>query len=240
MRIVHIGTGAFHRAHQAWHVARANAATGSDWRIDGVSLRSAAVRDAMAADGYRYALEIADADGRRVEVLDLIESVLVAPEDPGAVADLIARPETALVTLTVTEKGYHLRADGSPDDAARADAARLKAGETPEIYRAVASLQRVMLLGSQMDAGERAATLETLSAEGAPFRPLALEQRALMHFERGETAAALNDLQTALALPDTPEALRGRARQLVIAAGGTVDAAALAPGGAGAATATDG
>ena len=120
MRVVHIGTGAFHRAHQAWHLAKANAATGSDWRIDGISLRSPATRNAMAADGFRYALEIADADGRHVEVLDLIEGVAVASEDAGAPARLIARPETALVTMTVTEKGYLLRGDGAPDAAALA------------------------------------------------------------------------------------------------------------------------
>lgn len=132
MRIVHLGTGAFHRAHQAWHIARANAATGSDWRIDGVSFRSPTVRDALAADGYRYALEIADADGRRAELLDLIESVAVVPEDPCAPTTLIARSETALLTLTVTEKGYLLRADGTPDAAAlAADAAALKEGCPP-------------------------------------------------------------------------------------------------------------
>ena len=52
-----------------------------------------------------------------------------------------------------------------------------------ELYRSLASLQRVMLLGPAMDAAERQATLELLAADGAPFRPLALEQRALMHLE---------------------------------------------------------
>lgn len=132
-RIVHLGLGAFHRAHQAWHVARANAATGSEWRIDGVSLRSGAVRDAMATDGNAYALEIADAAGRRVEILDLIETVTVAPEDPGAVAALIARRDTALVTLTVTEKAYPLRPDGTPDGDALAPVARgLREGAPPD------------------------------------------------------------------------------------------------------------
>lgn len=130
MRIVHLGTGAFHRAHQAWHIARANAATGSDWRIDGVSLRAPDTRDALAKDDYRYALEIADADGRRIEVIDLIDSVIVAPEALGAVADLIARPETKLVTLTVTEKAYGLRADGQPDPTDLApEAEALRAGQ---------------------------------------------------------------------------------------------------------------
>ena len=126
-RIVHIGTGAFHRAHQAWYVAQAGG-----WRIDGVSLRSASVRDALKLDNYAYALEIADADGRRIEIVDVIDSVTVALEAPGAVAKLIARDETALVTITVTEKGYHLRPGGSLDLIAMAgDIAALRAGTDP-------------------------------------------------------------------------------------------------------------
>lgn len=126
-RIVHIGTGAFHRAHQARYVASAG-----DWRIDGVSLRSAGVRDALARDDYVYALEIANANGRRIETIDVIDSVTVAPEEPETVAHLIARPETQLVTITVTEKGYHLHPDGTLDlDALADDVVALRAGDPP-------------------------------------------------------------------------------------------------------------
>ncbi|MFT5342693.1 MAG: fructuronate reductase [Paracoccaceae bacterium] len=126
-RIVHIGTGAFHRAHQAWYIAQAGG-----WRIDGVSLRSAAVRDALALDNYAYALEIADANGRRIEVIDVIDSVTVAPQAPEAVAKLITRENTALVTITVTEKGYNLRPDGALDmTAMAADIAALSGGGQP-------------------------------------------------------------------------------------------------------------
>ncbi|WP_222869377.1 Mannitol 2-dehydrogenase [Roseobacter fucihabitans] len=127
-RIVHIGTGAFHRAHQAWYVAQA----GGGWRIDGISLRSPAVRDALVLDDFAYALEISDAQGRRIEVIDVIESMTVAPQERGAVAALIARENTALVTVTVTEKGYHLRGDGTLDLAAVApDIAALREGGEP-------------------------------------------------------------------------------------------------------------
>ncbi len=111
-----------------------------------------------------------------------------------------------------------------------------ESGEAAELYRALASLQRVMVLGSDMPADERLATIETLAADGAPFRPLALEQRALVHLESGDTQAAIADLEAALAAPEAPEApeaLRGRARQLIIASGGAVapEAPAIAPGG---------
>ena len=52
-----------------------------------------------------------------------------------------------------------------------------------------------MLLGAAMDASERQATLEGLVAPDAPFRALALEQRALMHLEAGDRPAAIADLQ---------------------------------------------
>ena len=66
-----------------------------------------------------------------------------------------------------------------------------------------------MLLGAAMDASERQATLEGLAAPGAPFRPLALEQRALMHLEAGDRPAAIADLQALLA---EPHGHRGAAR----------------------------
>jgi hypothetical protein len=90
----------------------------------------------------------------------------------------------------------------------------------PEVYRALAALERVMVLGKAMDLSERRATLELLTADGAPFRPLALEQRALMHLDSGDDAAAIADLQAVLAEPGATQAMQARARQLIIAAGG--------------------
>ena len=74
------------------------------------------------------------------------------------------------------------------DDAAAAAllAAVADDGSVPQLYRSLAALQRVMVLDAAMDASERAATLETLVQPGAPFRPLALEQRALMRLEAGD------------------------------------------------------
>jgi fructuronate reductase len=46
--IVHLGIGNFQRAHQAVYTERAMLAAGGDWGICGVSLRSPAVRDALA------------------------------------------------------------------------------------------------------------------------------------------------------------------------------------------------
>lgn len=104
--IVHLGLGAFFRAHGAVYVAEAMAASGGDWGIIGVSLQSPAMRDRLAPQGCAYtALELGP--GAEVaRVVTAIEDVLVAREDPGAVLALMADPRVRIVSLTVTEKGY--------------------------------------------------------------------------------------------------------------------------------------
>ena len=55
--ILHIGPGAFHRAHQCVFTEDAMAATGGDWGVIGVSLRSPALRDALGPQDELYAVE---------------------------------------------------------------------------------------------------------------------------------------------------------------------------------------
>lgn len=109
-RILHIGLGNFHRAHQAWYTAQAGG-----WKITAVSLRSHALRDAMAGQGNGYTLVTRGPDGTRHDWIEVIDRVLVAPEDPQAVLAALADPEVKIVTVTVTEKGYHLDAAGNLD-----------------------------------------------------------------------------------------------------------------------------
>ena len=125
--IVHLGLGAFHRAHQAVVTDQAMQASGDlSWGILGVSLRHPATRDALTPQDGLYTLAVRDAgpDGQDREHLRIVGSVLrvmVADEDPNAVLERIAYPQTRIVSLTVTEKGYshepatgHLRWD-DPD-----------------------------------------------------------------------------------------------------------------------------
>lgn len=122
-RIVHLGVGNFHRAHQAWYTHVANAATGTGWRITGVSLRRPDMRDALRLQGYAYTLVVRDAGATEMIDIRVIEDILVAAERPEAVIAAIADPDTHVVTLTVTEKGYDLDAAGS----LRLDAPRVAA-----------------------------------------------------------------------------------------------------------------
>lgn len=112
-RIVHLGLGAFFRAHVASYIEDAVCAEGDDWGVIGVSLQSPGVRDRLQPQGWAYtALELAP-DGEKACVRTLLRDVLVAPENPQAVLDAMAAETTAIVTLTVTEKGYcHAPATG--------------------------------------------------------------------------------------------------------------------------------
>ena len=106
--VVHLGIGAFHRAHQAVVFEQALNAGDLRWGITGASLRSAAVRDEMAPQDGLYTVVTRDGADERITVVGAVREVLVAPEDPAGLVARLAHPETHLVTLTVTEKGYKL------------------------------------------------------------------------------------------------------------------------------------
>jgi len=104
--IVHLGVGAFHKAHQAVATDDAIAASGGDWMITGVSLRSTDVADALNPQDGLYTLLVRGEDGVKARVVGSIAHVLVAPREPHAVLAALTAPETKIVSLTITEKGY--------------------------------------------------------------------------------------------------------------------------------------
>ena len=114
--IVHLGLGAFFRAHGAIYTQQAMAKACGDWGIIGVSLKSPTTRDALQPQGAVYhALELAP-DGAELLFVTSLSAVLVAPEDPSAVLAAMADPSVKIVSLTVTEKGYcHHPASGALD-----------------------------------------------------------------------------------------------------------------------------
>lgn len=104
--IVHLGVGAFHRAHQAVYTDDALAAHGGDWRILGVSLRSAGVADALNPQDGLYTLLERGTNGVSARIVGGIGRVIAASREPGATLAALAAPETRIVSLTVTEKAY--------------------------------------------------------------------------------------------------------------------------------------
>lgn len=114
--IVHLGLGAFHRAHQAVFVDDCLNAGEKGWGIIGASLRSGDTRDALARQDSLYTLSVVDGSGERLRVIGSILSSLVAPEDPAALLDRLCDADTRIVTLTVTEKAYLRSAAGGLDE----------------------------------------------------------------------------------------------------------------------------
>jgi fructuronate reductase len=110
---VHFGPGAFHRAHQAFYFDRLLERDGSR-AICAVSLKTSSVRDALAPQDGLYTLIELDA-APTVRVIGAIREVLVATEDGAAVSRRLAAPDTSLITITVTEKGYCLGGAGELD-----------------------------------------------------------------------------------------------------------------------------
>ena len=112
--IVHLGIGAFHRAHQAVFTEDAIAAAGGDWGIVGASLKQPGVPDTLAAQDNLYTVESLGSVAS-YRVMGVIGGALFAPRDGAALLAALAAPSTHVVTLTLSEKGYCLAADGSLD-----------------------------------------------------------------------------------------------------------------------------
>ena len=110
--IVHLGLGAFHRAHQAVYTEDAIERSAGDWGIIGVSLRSGDVAQQLRPQEGLYSVLSEDDNGAQLRVVGVVVDVLVAPEQPEQVVAAIARQAIKVITLTITEKGYALAADG--------------------------------------------------------------------------------------------------------------------------------
>jgi fructuronate reductase len=97
-RIVHLGLGAFARAHLGEYTADAG-----EWGICGVAPHSRSTVDALRARGGRYTL-ITRAERDTPREIGVFVEALHAPTERAAVLAAIAAAD--IVTLTVTEKAY--------------------------------------------------------------------------------------------------------------------------------------
>lgn len=112
--VVHLGLGAFHRAHQAPVFDALIAGGDVRWGIVGVAMRSPDLVAALAAQDGLYSLTVRGGPIASPQVIGALAALHVAAREPEAVIAAIAGADTQLVTLTVTEKGYLDHGDGSP------------------------------------------------------------------------------------------------------------------------------
>ncbi|MFG1906370.1 mannitol dehydrogenase family protein [Kribbella sp. NPDC048928] len=134
--IVHFGVGGFHRAHQAMYLDRLMSdGKALDWGIVGVGVlpQDRRMYDVLSAQDHLYTLVVKHPDGQlEPRVIGSIVDYLFAPDDPEAVLARMTDPATRIVSLTITEGGYHVnQVTGELDASDPALAADLEPGATP-------------------------------------------------------------------------------------------------------------
>ncbi|WP_024891941.1 mannitol dehydrogenase family protein [Luteimonas huabeiensis] len=210
--VVHLGAGAFHRAHQAVYLDDA-LALDPDWAVCAVSLRHPDLRDALRPQDGLYTLAILG-DTPRLRVIGALREVLCARDQTAAVLARLADPAVRLVTLTVTEKGYCLAGDGL--DLAHPDIAHdLAAPDAPvsAIGHIVAGLARRRAAGH---APYTVLSCDNLADNGTRLRRATLDfaQRldpALARWIEAEAAFPRSMVDSIT--PASDDALRGRVAQ---------------------------
>jgi fructuronate reductase len=212
--IVHIGPGAFHRAHQAWY---ADTLLHSDkrWAISALSLKSTGLRDTLGPQQGLYTLvELGAAP--RARVIGAIRELLVGAEDAERAFARLAARDTRIVSLTVTEKGYCLDARNLLDLTNTDIAHDLKNRAAPRstIGWIVEGLRRRHAAGL--------APFAVLSCDNLPENGTVLH-RALVEFARASDASLARWIETEVVCPRTmvdsitpatDDALRERAQKL--------------------------
>lgn len=187
--IVHLGVGAFHRAHQAVFTEDAVTAAGdAGWGICGVTQRSAAVVEQLRPQDCLYAVLERVSGASSLRVVGQLADVLFAVDEADRLRDRLADPRVRLITLTVTEKGYRRAGSGGLDLAdplVRADLG----GGTPRTV--VGQLVR----GLQARASRSGAPISVLSCDnlvdnGTVLRRLVLDFCGALPAAEGERLGA--------------------------------------------------
>ena len=183
--IVHLGIGAFHRAHQAYYTEAVLNQFGGNWGIVGSSLRSASVRDQLVPQDCLYTLVERSGAGEKLQVIGAVKDTLVGPEDPAALVAAMAQPSIKIVSLTVTEKGYcHNPATGNLNES------------HPDIVHDLQNLEKpvsaigfiVAALKSRFDHQQKAFTV--LSCDNLPNNGEVLEKVVLQFAQKISPALA--------------------------------------------------
>lgn len=172
--IVHLGIGAFHRAHQAVFTEDAAVVAGEPgWGICGVTQRSAAVVDQLRPQDGLYAVLERGMGQPTLRVVRQVSDVLFAGAEPERLLERLADPGVRVVTLTVTEKGYRRSGSGRLDLADPLVAADLAGGHPRS---AVGQIAR----GLQARAASNGAPItvlpcDNLTDNGAMLRSLVMD-----------------------------------------------------------------
>jgi fructuronate reductase len=182
--IVHLGCGAFHRAHQAVHTQAAIEAAGGDWGVAAVSLRGDAVPLALGPqDGLFTVLE--RGGGAPMPSVNATLRAIIGPRRLGDAVAAIARPATRVVSLTITEKGYcRDPASGALDEGHPDVRADIAAAGMPR------SAPGLIVAGLAARRGARTGGLAVVSCDNLPQNGVATRKVVLRLAELRDPALA--------------------------------------------------
>lgn len=148
LRLLHLGLGAFHRAHQAAVMQRLHEQGDTRWQLAGTNLRPDlnATLAALQRQGGAYTLETVSPQGeRRYQRITAIREVI--PHEPALAhaSRVVADPATRIVSFTVTEAGYALDDRHHLDLSHHEVVADLEGRTRQTIYGAAAALLRARM-----------------------------------------------------------------------------------------------
>lgn len=189
--ILHLGPGAFHRAHQADFTDAALAASGGDWRIQAISLHSGRAEAELAPQNGLFTLIERGGAARG------IAAIAGAASGAAAALQAMAAPGCRIVSLTVTEKAYGLdRATGGCDAAHAAVAADLRQPLRP------AGVLGVLVRGLALRRAAGMAPFAVLCCDNLP-RNGGLLRGAVLDFARRIDAGLADWIGARVAFPAT-------------------------------------
>jgi fructuronate reductase len=164
VRIVHLGVGNFHRAHQAWYTA--HSADTDQWGIAALTGRRTDMADALKPQDGLYTLITRGSEGDSFEVIRALSAVHAAA-DHATYLNYLSRGEVAIITITVTEAAYLRGADGHLDaglDVVVSDLEALRSDRR----NSVASLPARLVAGLVARRSAGATALTILSCDNLP------------------------------------------------------------------------
>ncbi|WP_137802417.1 MFS transporter [Kocuria sp. 2SI] len=122
---MHLGLGAFHRAHQLWYTQHSEAdPSDPQWGFASFTGRSPRMSDLLSAQDGLFTLMARGPESDEPEIIGALSDPR-ASDDVRRLWELLAAPSTAVVTLTITEAAYDLGPEPSFDAAEETVAADL-------------------------------------------------------------------------------------------------------------------
>ncbi len=110
-KIMHIGPGAFFRSFVASLIDEVNRNDVEKWGIIAVSLNSESTFNQLAGQDLVFNALSMSSKKKQVQQISSISDFSVAKKEGKSVLDVLSNEQIEIVSLTITEKGYHYNSD---------------------------------------------------------------------------------------------------------------------------------